>query len=137
MQSKTTSALCLTAALGLTACAVTTSRESAPQERTAPSGTREKIAYFYYLATNCQPQGIPQITVTKIPANGTVTLGSGDDLPQYTADNPRAACNQQPVGSAEVFYQSGANFHGTDDFSIQVRYSSTFTETFSYHVTVN
>ena len=101
------------------------------------SGARDKIAYFYNLTASCQPEGVPQVTVTKTPGNGSVTIGTGDDLPQYPADNPRSACNQQPVGSTEVYYQSRPDFHGVDDFSIAVRYSSTFTQTYSYNLTVN
>lgn len=101
------------------------------------SGSKDKVAYFYNVTESCQPDGVPQVTVTKAPSNGAVSIGAGDNLPQYTSDNPRSGCNQQPVASAEVYYQSSPNFHGVDDFAIQVRYSSSFTQTFSYDLTVN
>ena len=127
----------LVVAASLAACAVTASKQNAPEDRSVQSGTRDKIAYFYNLTVSCQPEGVPQVTVTKTPGNGSVTIGTGDDLPQYPADNPRSACNQQPVGSTEVYYQSRPDFHGVDDFSIEVRYSSTFTQTYSYNLTVD
>jgi len=127
----------LVVAASLAACAVTDSKQIAPEDRSVQSGARDKIAYFYNLTASCQPEGVPQVTVTKTPGNGSVTIGTGDDLPQYPADNPRSACNQQPVGSTEVYYQSRPDFHGVDDFSIEVRYSSTFTQTYSYNLTVN
>ena len=46
------------------------------------------------------------------------------------------SCNQQPVGSAQLFYQSNPNFRGADDFSVQVRYSSSYTQSYTYNVTV-
>jgi hypothetical protein len=121
----------------VSACAVNASRQNPPQSRSVQSGSRDQVAFFYNLTTECQPAGVPQITVTKAPANGTVTIGSGPHQPQYPADNPRSACNQQSVASAEVYYQSAPNFHGGDDFAIQVSYSSTFNESYSYAVTVN
>jgi hypothetical protein len=129
--------LCLVATATLAACAVTTSRQNAPEARSVQSGARDKIAYFYNLTASCQAEGVPQVTVTKTPGNGSVTLATGDNLPQYPADNPRSACNQQPVGSTEVYYQSRPDYHGADGFSIEVRYSSTFTQTYSYNLTVN
>jgi hypothetical protein len=128
--------LCLVGTASLAAC-VTTSKVNAPEARSVQSGARDKIAYFYNLTANCQPDGIPQVTVTKPPTNGAVSIGTGDNLPQYPADNPRSACNQQAAASTEVFYQSRADFRGADDFSITVRYSSTFTQTYSYNLTVN
>ena len=127
----------LMVAASLAACAVTASKQNAPETRSVQSGARDKIAYFYNLTAACEPEGVPQVTVTKTPGNGSVTIRTGDNLPQYPADNPRSACNQQPVGSTEVHYQSRPDFHGVDDFSIEVRYSSTFTQTYSYNLTVN
>jgi hypothetical protein len=137
MKPKIVTALLSLAALLLAACAVNGSRQNPAEARSVQSGVRQQVAFFYNLTTDCQPAGVPQITVTKTPSNGTVTIGSGPHQPQYPADNPRSACNQQPVASAEVYYQSTPNFHGADDFAIQVTYSSSFNESFSYAVTVD
>lgn len=118
-------------------CAVNATRDNPPQAREVPSGLKSKIAYFYNVNASCQPVGVPQITITKAPANGTVNVGAGENPPQYPADNPLSSCNQQPVDSAEVYYQSAVNFHGNDAFAIQVRYSSSFTQTYPYNVTVD
>ena len=124
-------------AVGLLGACVTVHKAPVQDARTVPSGARTQVAYFYYLGKDCQPQGVPQVTVTKAPANGTVTIGAGAHLPQYAADNAGAPCNQQPVQSAEVYYQSSANFRGADSFTIAVRYSSSYTQAYTYGVTVN
>jgi len=129
--------LCVGVGAAVAACAVATTKQNPAESRTVVSGSRDKVAYFYNLTDQCQVAGVPQITVTKAPSNGTVTIGAGNDVPQYPADNPRSVCNQAAVSSAEVFYQSSPNFHGADDFAISVKFSSSFTQTYSYNVTVN
>jgi hypothetical protein len=124
-------------AVSLLGACVTVSKPPVQETRTVGSGARSQIAYFYYLGKDCQPQGVPQVTVTTAPANGTVSIGAGDHLPQYAAGNAGAACNQQPVQSAEVYYQSSESFRGADSFSIAVRYSSSYTQAYTYGVTVN
>jgi hypothetical protein len=129
--------LTMVGALSLLGACVTVTRPAVQDARTVASGARTQVAFFYYLGKDCQPQGVPQVTVTKAPANGTVTIGAGDHVPQYAADNAGAACNQQPVPSAEVYYQSSDNFRGADSFSIAVRYSGSYTQAYTYGVTVN
>ena len=124
------------AALGLSGCAVTVHKPPAQDTRTVDSGARSKIAYYYNLTANCQVDGIPQVSVTKSPSNGALTIGAGNDLPQYPPDSALSVCNQQPVGSAQLFYQSNGNFRGADNFSVQVRYSSSYTQSYTYNVTV-
>src|SRR5215831_11674785 len=121
---------------GLLGGCATGSKPPVHAVRTVQSGARSQVAFFYYLGKDCQPQGVPQVTVTQAPANGTVTIGAGDHLPQYGADQAGAACNQQPVPSAEVYYQSSDSFRGADSFSIAVRYSSSYTQAYTYNVTV-
>ncbi len=121
----------------LTGCPINTVRSNAPETRTVPSASRTQVAFFYNLTDNCTPDGVPQVTVTRAPSNGTVTVGAGHDLPQYPSDNPRAVCNQAPVPTSQVYYQSNPGFRGADSFGIQVQFSSTFTQTYSYDLTVN
>ncbi|MBS0377032.1 MAG: hypothetical protein JSS29_00990 [Proteobacteria bacterium] len=121
----------------LSGCPVNAVRTNGPQARTVQGGTRTQVAYFYNLTDNCQPEGVPQVTVTRAPANGTVTIGAGNDLPQYPSDNPRAVCNQAPVPTSQVYYESNGGFRGADSFAIQVQFSGTFTQTYTYELTVN
>ncbi len=125
-----------TAALGLSGCGVMVHKPPVQDTRTVDSGARSKVAYYYNLKANCQVDGVPQVSITKSPSNGALTIGAGNDLPQYPADNALSVCNQQPVGSAQLFYQSNPNFRGADDFSVQVRYSSSYTQSYTYNVTV-
>jgi hypothetical protein len=125
------------ATLSVFGCAVTVHKPPVQDTRAVESGARSKVAYYYNLKGNCQVDGVPQVTVTKSPSNGALTIGAGNNLPQYPADNALSACNQQPVSSAELFYQSSPNFHGADDFAVQVRYSSSYTQSYAYNVMVN
>jgi hypothetical protein len=137
MRSKLLSAAALAAAtLGSSGCAVTVHKPPVQDTRTVDSGARSKVAYYYNLKANCQVDGVPQVSITKSPSNGALTIGAGNDLPQYPADSALSVCNQQPVSSAQLFYQSNPNFRGADDFSVQVRYSSSYTQSYSYNVTV-
>ncbi len=137
MRSRLLSAAGLAAAtLALFSCAVTVHKPPVQDTRTLDSGARSKIAYYYNLKANCQVDGVPQISVTKSPSNGALTIGAGNDLPQYPPDSALSVCNQQPVGSAQLFYQSNPKFRGADDFSVQVRYSSSYTQSYTYNVTV-
>ncbi len=121
----------------LSGCPINTVRSNAPQARAVQSGSRTQVAFFYNLTDNCQSEGVPQVTVTRVPANGKVTIGAGHDLPQYPSDNPRAVCNQAPVPTSQVYYESNGGFRGADSFAIQVQFSSTFTQTYTYELTVN
>ena len=129
--------LCVLGTAFLCGCPVNAVRENPPQARTVDSGSPAKVAFFYNLTANCEPEGVPQVTVTQAPANGTVTVRAGSDVPQYPPDNPRAVCNQAPVPSAEVFYESAPGCRGADHLAIRVQFSSTFTQTYSYDLTVN
>lgn len=138
MRSKSLTVLCLLAAtVSLGGCAVGIHKPAVQESRMVDSGTRSKVAYFYNLKGNCQQDGVPQVTVTTPPRNGAVTIGAGNNLPQYPPDNGMAVCNQQPVGTAEVLYQSNPNFRGADHFAIQVRYSSSYSQAYTYDLTVN
>ena len=57
MRSTFTTTLYLVAAVSLAACAVTSTRQNAPEARTVQSGSKDKIAYFYNLTETCQPDG--------------------------------------------------------------------------------
>ena len=124
------------AVLGMCGCAVTVHKPPVQDTRTVDSGARSKVAYYYNLKANCQVDGVPQVSITKSPSNGALTIGAGNDLPQYPTDSALSVCNQQPVSTAQLFYQSSPNFHGADDFVVQVRYSSSYTQSYTYNVTV-
>jgi hypothetical protein len=137
MRSRLLTAASLAAAtLGLCGCALTVHKPPVQDTRAVDSGARSKIAYYYNLKANCQVDGVPQVSITKSPSNGALTIGAGNDLPQYPPDSALSVCNQQPVGSAQLFYQSNPNFRGADDFSVQVRYSGSYTQSYTYNVMV-
>ena len=125
------------AAVGLSGCAVTVTKPPVQESRTLTGGARNQVAYFYNVDKSCQSAGVPQVSVTRAPSNGTVTLGAGNHLPQYPAENPLSSCNQTSVASAEVYYESAPNFRGADEFTIEVRFSSSYTQVYSYSLTVN
>lgn len=130
--------LTLIAAGALVACEATTPQAKAPgaSMRGVHSGERDRINYYYELDPTCQSRGYPEITVIKAPMHGSVSTGQGEDYPNFARDNVRYECNTKRVAVTEIFYQSNADFHGSDAFTISVRYPNSNLQTISYVVEV-
>ena len=65
--------------------------------------------------------GYADITIGKAPSHGKVSSERRQDYPTHTKDKARNDCKRNLAGASELFYQSHAEFHGTDSFSIQVK----------------
>ncbi len=130
--------LTVIAVIALVACETTTPKANAPGAlmRGVHSGERDRIDYHYDLDPTCQSSGYPEITVVKAPMHGSVSTGQGEEYPNFSHDNVRYECNRKRVSVTEVFYQSNANFHGNDAFTIKVRYPDSNLRTSSYVIEV-
>lgn len=109
---------------------------SAPMTKAVSSGTKEKPAFFDSINPVCEVNGYPEITVVKVPGHGSVTVDRGQDYPSYETTNVRHECDRRLLGSTQLFYQSEANFRGTDAFSIEIRFPDNNLWTRSYSVEV-
>lgn len=108
----------------------------APLERGVHSGEKDQIDYYESLYPNCESEGFPEVTVIKAASHGTVSSAPGEDYPNFVKDNVRYDCNRKRVPSTQVFYQSNANYHGKDSFTIEVRFPGSHLRTAVYVVEV-
>lgn len=111
--------------------------EDKPAQRAVHSGEKDKVGYFYSLKPTCEVDVLPEISIVKAPAHGSVNFESGQDYPGYSQRNIRYECNKQLAPSTQLFYQSGADFHGSDTFVVNVRFANSHVRTITYNVTVS
>ncbi len=108
----------------------------APQLRGVHSGEKDKIDYFDSLNPNCESEGSQELTVVKAASHGKVSSAPGEDFPSFAKDNVRYDCNRKLLPSMQVFYQSNADYHGKDSFTIEIRFPNSFLKTVVYVVEV-
>ena len=95
--------------------------EAQPAIREVHSGTKTKIGYQVNLTPDCVEPGNIELTVASAPGHGKVTTQRGSTYPSFPKDNVRFVCNRRAVPSVDVMYQSDADFHGKDVFTIEVQ----------------
>ena len=128
----------LAAAILLGGCVVHLDlNEDKPAQRSVHSGEKDKVGYFYSLKPTCEVDVLPEISIVKAPAHGSVNFESGQDYPTYSQRNIRYECNEQLAPSTELFYQSRADYHGNDSFVVSVRFANSHVRTITYNVTVS
>jgi len=90
--------------------------------RSAQSGVESTIAQERGWDRNCNAIAVT-VTITKNPANGTISVASGvtSTIPTSTpAAGSTGACAGKSVTGNEVKYKSNAGFRGTDSVSYTV-----------------
>jgi hypothetical protein len=92
--------------------------------RGVDSSTRQVVDNYYSVEPDCSNPGYPEIKVLRLPGHGTIAVENGEAYPNFSKDNVRYDCNKKKVATTQVMYESVAGFHGTDSFTIQVRYSN-------------
>jgi hypothetical protein len=107
-----------------------------PLPRAVHAAERTKVGYFYSLKPTCEVDVLPEISIIKAPAHGSVYFETGQDYPNYSSANIRSNCNKQLAPDTQLFYQSIADFQGTDSFVVNVRYANSHLRTITYNVTV-
>jgi Caspase domain len=95
--------------------------EAKPIIREVHSGTRTKIGYQVNVTPDCVEPANSELTVAIAPAHGKVIIQPGTTYPFFPKDNVRFVCNLRAVPSVDVIYQSDADFHGTDKFTVEVQ----------------
>jgi hypothetical protein len=100
------------------------------------SGAKAKFDYFYSVAPTCEITGYPEIILVRTPSHGTATIEKKDDYPSFGRDNVRSDCNKKLVGTTQIFYESKADFHGHDAFTIKVIFPDSNIRTIPYDVEV-
>lgn len=102
----------------------------------AHTGEKTSLDDYYALTPDCKSQGYAEVAVVKSPRHGTVSTGNGEGFPNFAKDNVRYECNRKVVPVTELFYQSKANFLGTDSFTVEIRFATNVIKTMKYMVRV-
>ncbi len=117
------SIVCVAAGLMLASCVVVTDKtpaappqptDAAPQIRGAESGKRQLFASFAAVNPDCTTMGYPILKVVKPPDHGQIWIEQGTVFPNYDKDNVRSVCNGKAAPATVVYYQSDADFTGSD-----------------------
>ncbi len=101
-------------------------------DRTAkgPSAKSFQVGVYLNVQPDCTSGTLPALRMITPPANGTLSIKRG----KVTATNYKQ-CLALEVPGFIAFYQSKADFIGTDEVTIEVRYPQGRTET--QHIKIN
>jgi hypothetical protein len=90
--------------------------------KVVPSGEERNISFLAALTPDCATMGRIVVRTLEEPRHGAIRFEAGSSYPVFTTDNPRSNCNNQMVAGTKLFYASGANWVGDDQFRILVIY---------------
>jgi hypothetical protein len=82
--------------------------------RVVPSGTNQRIGFFYATNPDCTASGNVIVRATKQPEHGTVEITTTTNFPSFQKENIRYKCNQQKVKGMQVNYKSAEKYVGDD-----------------------
>lgn len=91
-----------------------------PLERGAESGKKQRIDAFYSINPDCTAIGYPDVTVTRAPSHGQVTVDKGNEFPNFPKNNVRSSCNSVRVPATVYYYTSDDGYTGADNFSVEI-----------------
>jgi hypothetical protein len=90
--------------------------------KVVPSGEERNISFMAALTPDCATMGRIVVRTLEEPRHGAIRFEAGSSYPVFAPDNPRSNCNNQMVAGTKLFYASGANWMGEDQFRILVIY---------------
>jgi hypothetical protein len=91
---------------------------------------------FTSINPDCSLLGYAAVRVTTPPANGVVRAYKGTVFPNFSANNPRSACNGRRMPGTQIEYRPRPGFVGSDSFFLDVILPDGVEKTASYNVTV-
>jgi hypothetical protein len=80
--------------------------------RVVPSGTNQRIGFFYWLNPDCSSAGNVNVRVTKQPEHGSTETVTTSNFPFFSKDNVRAKCNEHKVRGVQRNYKSAEKYTG-------------------------
>jgi hypothetical protein len=104
--------------------------------KAAASGGLQKIDFLYSINPDCTSIGDATVHVVAQPSHGTLTTEHGQDFTSFAKDNQRYECNMKKSQGVLVYYQSNANFTGSDVAVIETVLASGNLRTITYNMTV-
>ena len=88
--------------------------------RVVPSGTNQRIMFFYALNPDCTASGNVNVRVTKQPEHGTVEIPTANKFPNYPKEDIRYKCNEHKVKGMQTNYKSAEKYVGDDALDLLI-----------------
>ena len=104
--------------------------------RVVPSGTNQRIMFFYALNPDCSAMGDINVRVTKQPEHGTVETVATTDYTHFPKENIRSKCNQHKVKGTLVDYKAAEKYTGKDEFDLLILYPTGIASEHHFDVSV-
>jgi len=95
--------------------------EQAPviAKRSLFSGTESRVAELGWLRPDCTTS-TPDIRVVKEPSHGELRFEEGKAMVSGDQSALQKQCNGKPVDALRIYYKAGADYAGTDAFTVDV-----------------
>ena len=95
--------------------------EEAPvtAKRSLFSGSESRVAELGWLTPNCTTS-TPDIRVVKAPDHGEVRFEEGKAVVAADQTALQKQCHGKPVDALRIYYKAGADYTGTDVFTVDV-----------------
>lgn len=90
--------------------------------KVVPSGEERNISFLAALTPDCATMGRIVVRTLEEPRHGAIRFEAATSYPVFATENPRSNCNNQMVAGTKLFYASGPNWLGDDQFRILVIY---------------
>jgi len=104
--------------------------------RRIPAGKQRTLDYVTFLNVDCTPMDDVDVSISREPEHGAVTLDSVERLPSgYAKDNPRSKCDKK-VKSQAISYKPGAGFVGDDGFEVTILHPNGMASVYVYRIKV-
>ena len=104
--------------------------------RVVPSGSNQRIGFYYALNPDCTSQGTTNVRITKQPEHGALDITPGTGFPAFPKENLRYKCNQDKVEGMQINYKSTGKYTGNDAFELLVLFPDGFAWEVQYDVSV-
>jgi hypothetical protein len=90
-------------------------------DRFAISGRKTRLGHYYDYATklNCQPEDWNEVSISKQPEHGKVTLRDATTVMSYGKDNVRSSCNGKSIKSKALEYVPSQDYKGADEIVVE------------------
>jgi hypothetical protein len=103
---------------------------------TAAVGQRRLLEFFYSINVDCSVTSFASIVTVEPPLHGKIIVERGTGNPNFSEDNPRAACNKSRVEGVGVWYEPTVGYTGSDHLVLDANYKEGVTLRRSYSVNI-
>ena len=104
--------------------------------RVVPSGTKQRIQYYYASNPDCTASGDVIVRITKEPEHGKIEVIPETKFANFKKDNVRAKCNEQKVRTQVIYYKSADKYVGDDELELLILFPGGFAWEHHYKLSV-